>query len=360
MGGRYAVPGLAVVLVLFGAPPLTAGPPPLPPTPSPPPPTVRLDYSRGPGAERCPGEQAFRDAVSAKVARDLFAPDPPPSARLVVRLRRRGAGYEGTVELHDATDAVTWSMLFPPPPHRPSSTCSNLILALAFGVSLEVDPVVWVPLKGDPVDAPSVTPPLPPPVPPPVPVPVPVPAPSPSIPPPPPLPKRSFQLVIGVDGIFTPLLAPSATAGFALWAGMDLLDAPLSFELDLRSTWSVVPAHIPLAYQPLFAVRTSYVGGVLAGCWRGAISLCPVLEVGSMSFSRAGTIGEVIEPSIVVATGARVVYARPIANRFVVRGLFELEAVVKPFSIDNDLMKYTVSTPTPVSFTWGVGFGGSL
>ena len=163
-----------------------------------------------------------------------------------------------------------------------------------------------------------------------------------------------------MDGIFTPFLAPSASAGFALWAGMDLLDAPLSFELDLRSTWSVVPAHIPLAYKPLFAVRTSYVGGVLAGCWRGAISLCPVLEVGSMSFSRAGTIGKVIEPSLVVATGGRVVYARPIASRFVVRGLFELEAVVKPFSISDVGLKHTVSAPNPVSFTWGVGFGGPL
>jgi hypothetical protein len=234
-----------------------------------------------------------------------------------------------------------------------------VILDLAFSLSLVVDPVVWTPIKEEPVEAPPVTPPLPAPAPAAVPVPVPVPSPSPSIPPPPP-PKRSLQLVVGLDGIFTPFLAPSASAGFALWAGIDLLNAPLSFELDLRSTWSLAPAQIPLAYQPLFAVRTSYVGGALAGCWRGPLSLCPVLEVGSMSFSRAGTIGEVIEPSLVVATGGRVVYARPIGERFVVRGLFELEGVVKPFSIDKDLMSHRVSAPNPVSFTWGVGVGGPL
>jgi len=42
--------------VLLSAPPLSADEPP-------PPHAVRLDYLRGPGAERCPEEQAFRSAV---------------------------------------------------------------------------------------------------------------------------------------------------------------------------------------------------------------------------------------------------------------------------------------------------------
>src|SRR4051812_26915998 len=103
-----------------------------------PPRTVRLDYVLRPGAERCPGEQAFRDAIGAKVARDLFATVPPPSARLVITLGRRGPGYEGAAELRDATGAVTWAMVFPSPSHPPAATCASLIPALAFGVSLEM------------------------------------------------------------------------------------------------------------------------------------------------------------------------------------------------------------------------------
>lgn len=83
-----------------------------------------LDYLRGPKAERCPGEQDFRDAVGAKVARDFFAADPPPSARLVVRIGRRGAGYEGTAELYDAAGAMIWTKVYPGPTHPPSAAIS--------------------------------------------------------------------------------------------------------------------------------------------------------------------------------------------------------------------------------------------
>src|SRR5690349_9024452 len=109
---RFVALGALCALGILLAGPLAraADSPPPARVPSPPPRAVRLDYIRGPGAERCPGEQAFRDAIGATVARDLFATSPPPLARLVVRLGRRGGGYEGKVELHDAASAVTWAM----------------------------------------------------------------------------------------------------------------------------------------------------------------------------------------------------------------------------------------------------------
>jgi hypothetical protein len=140
-------PFLAIVLLCSAPPAAHAAAPPR---------VVRLDYVRGPGAERCPGEQAFRDAVGAKVARDLFATAPRSSARLAVKIGRRGAGYEGAAELRDAAGAVTWSMVFPNPPHPPAATCASLIPALAFGLSIEVDPVD--PLSVAPPRAPSVKP----------------------------------------------------------------------------------------------------------------------------------------------------------------------------------------------------------
>jgi hypothetical protein len=172
-------------------------------------------------------------------------------------------------------------------------------------------------------------------------------------------PKRALRFVAGLDGILSPLIAPSANAGFAVWAGIDLLDVPVSFELDLRSTWSLAPAHIPLMHKPLFTVRDFYVAGVLAGCWRGPVSLCPVLEVGRISFSRAGTIGGALGPSILVAAGLRGMYERAIAEHFVLRGIFEVDGVLKPVST-LDYTGQAAFSPSPVSLTWGIGFGGLL
>jgi hypothetical protein len=79
-----------------------------------------------------------------------------------------------------------------------------------------------------------------------------------------------------------------------------------------------------------------------------------------MSYSEAGTIGVATRASsTLVAAGGRGVYARPITERFDVRGLFEVEYLLKPFSI-SDETGHRASTPSPVSLTWGIGFGGSL
>lgn len=153
---------------------------------------------------------------------------------------------------------------------------------------------------------------------------------------------------------------PLFMVGVSLWAGVNfnLLNLPLAFELDLRSTWSVVPAKVPLPSQSIVAVRTAYVSGVVAGCWRGSITVCPLLEVGRASYSQAGTIGEASRSSILIAAGLRAVYARPITERFVLRGLVEVEGIPRPFSI-SDEAGHRASTPSPVSLTLGIGFGGS-
>jgi hypothetical protein len=59
--------------------------------------------------------------------RDLLQTNYRPCARLVVSLRRRGAGYEGTAEAAGAGEgAVTWSMRIPASiASGPSSTCSS-------------------------------------------------------------------------------------------------------------------------------------------------------------------------------------------------------------------------------------------
>ena len=221
---------------------------------------MRLDYSRGPGAGRCPAEQAFRDAIGAKVARDLFAASPPPTARLVVRLGRRGAGYEGTAELRDAAGAVTWSKVFPPLPHPPAATCASLIPALAFGVSIEVDPV----------DFPSMAPPTPPVVELPI---VTAPADKPMVPAHVEASPRPFH--IGVSPWLDFATAPRLAFGLSTNLGFRVA----WFSLDLEGRWDPPAASTVSGAE----VRTSRLVGALVPCGHVRdIAGCLLAEVDSL------------------------------------------------------------------------------
>ena len=237
MDARWIVGLLALAALLVAAPARAVDPPSPPRASSPPPRTVRLEYERGPGAQRCPGEQAFRDAVGAKVPRDLFAAEPKPSVRLVVMLRRRGAGYEGSAELRNAAGAVTWTMVFPDQPHPPAATCSILIDALAFGLSLEVDPVEFLPFERPPVVLPAIVTPTPPPA-------------------KPEASKRRFR--IGASPWVDFGTAPRVAVGLSLNLGFRVA----WFSLDLEGRWDSPAASTIAGYE----IRTSRVVGALVPC----------------------------------------------------------------------------------------------
>ena len=63
---------------------------------------MRLAYA---GAEGCPVEQVFRDAVGAHVRGwTPFAPSAP--WRLTVSVSHRASGFDGVAELRDVTGAA--------------------------------------------------------------------------------------------------------------------------------------------------------------------------------------------------------------------------------------------------------------
>jgi len=289
--------GVAVSILLSVTPARAADPPP-PRVSLPPPRTVRLEYERGPGAQRCPGEQAFRDAVGAKVARDLFAAEPKPSVRLVVSLRRRGAGYEGTAELHDAAGAVTWSMLFPPQPHRPKSTCSELILALAFGVALEVDPVELPTADPSPsppvVEPPIVTPPLAKPE----------------------APTRPFR--IGVSPWLDLGAAPRPAFGLSFGLGFRVA----WFSLDLEGHWDPPAASILSGAE----VGTSRFVGALVPCGHVRyFAGCLLAELGPLRGTVTGTrIQEGTQSALYIAIGGRLSAEIEIAPHLALRPAVDL------------------------------------
>jgi len=116
-------------------------------------------------------------------------------------------------------------------------------------------------------------------------------------------------------------------------------------------------------YHPLATVRTNHLSGVIAACWRGfiSLSLCPVVEVGRMSFSPVDPDAKLggLPASVVVAAGGRAVYTRPLTERLALRALVEVEGVPKAASLE-DYAQKPLFAPSPISLTLGVGVGGHL
>ena len=264
MSARCTAP-LLTFLALLSAPALAADPPP--------PITARLEYA---AARGCPPASVLGAEFARRMGYDPFVESAP--LRVVATIVREKNVLAGSLTLYDSAGMQVWTR----PYTVSASQCLVLVQFMAGTLALRFDPKM---LPVTPVEAPPPPPPPPSPPPPPLPPPSkpepeaapapPSPPPRPVIAPPPAPPKRAFRLVAGLDGVFMSWIAPRASAGFALWAGVDLLDLPLSFELDLRSTWSLASAGVPLPYQPHIVVRSSYVSGVFAGCWRLPVSLCP-------------------------------------------------------------------------------------
>jgi hypothetical protein len=96
--------------------------------------TMLLDYRRDVGAEACPDEQEFRDAMTAHVRRPLFAP--ASDHRLVVRVQARGGWYRGIAELRDTSGKPAWTIPIGPVPRD----CSSVVDSLALSIAIRVDP----------------------------------------------------------------------------------------------------------------------------------------------------------------------------------------------------------------------------
>jgi hypothetical protein len=96
-------------------------------------PAGRLSYERGPGAEHCPGEEALRGAVAARLGEDPFDPRLSRTFRLVIVAS--GARLRGSVELVTNGIAEGRRELA-----APQEACAELLEAMALAVSLTINP----------------------------------------------------------------------------------------------------------------------------------------------------------------------------------------------------------------------------
>ena len=270
MDARWIV-GLLALAVLLGAAPVGAADPPSPaPGQGPPPRPVRLVYQRGPGAERCPEEQAFRDAAGANAisSADLFAPD--VAARLAVTLRRRGYGYEGTLDLYDAAGALLWTRTLPPPNFPPSASCPSLVESLALSATNYIDPAVPLPLAPLPVAPPIHTPR------------------KPDEPPPPPVERWPFAFRAGAAVVVDVGTAPRPAVGLSLGLGFRVS----WFSLEMEGRWDP-PAGASIDGADVSTAR--FVGVLLPCGHTGYFVGCALAELGPIR-------GTITAPGIIPGT----------------------------------------------------------
>jgi hypothetical protein len=217
--------------------------------------SVRLDYTRAPGAEACPDERAARGAIAAKLGYDPAAsPSSADHTLLTVRLARGAGGFVATAERRDLAGRVLWTR-----PPLVDADCRHLIDVLGMAIAIELDP-----------GAAGLAPPAPPPPEPPPPPPLPPPPP----PAPPPLaaPRPAFRIGAraGVSLGVLPGPAPSVIAEVGV--GWPFFSLGLEGRADLPITTTVDDG---------VQLRTSALLASLVPCghWRWLFG-CGVVAVG--------------------------------------------------------------------------------
>src|SRR5262249_3453851 len=114
---------LLALLTLVAASGLAITQGPAQPAPAPPPAhapqtvAVHLEFSLGPGAERCPDEGALHEEVARRSGYNPFAPDAKgaPAGTLTVRIARSPPGLTATYDYVDAAGVKKWRRRRPTP-----------------------------------------------------------------------------------------------------------------------------------------------------------------------------------------------------------------------------------------------------
>ena len=301
---------------------------------------VRLDYRRGPGAERCPEEQAFRDHAGAyaQTSGDLFAPD--AAARLVVTLGRRGYGYEGTAVIYDAAGAVFWSNTFPPRARAPAASCADLVDSLALSFTYQIDPIVPVPLQTAslPVVQPAAVPPRP--------------APRPAPPPLPPAESEPFAFRFGAAAVVDLATALRPAAGLSFGLGFRVS----WFSLEMEGRWDP-PAGAILKGADLSADLsiTRFVGALVPCGHAGYFVGCALADLGPIWGTVTGAgVTTGTQKTLYVATGGRLGAEIPIAPHLVLRAVGDLLLALQTTAFRIDTQRRWETPAVAAGFSVGI------
>jgi hypothetical protein len=240
--------------------------------------SARLVYLRGPGAERCPGEDALRAAVGARLGYDPFfawARD-----TLFAEIERTRSGFRFVAKLVDEHNLSRGSREI----SVVSDDCSDVVDALGLTISLTIDPSTMIGAK--PIETAQAAPVAPPPgeV-----ATITAEAPALSMPPAggPPQAKpqllaappgaREWHLLAGLGAVGSVNAGPSPTVGATLFVGLRW--RALSLDVEGRADFPASDSGAP-------AVRSWLIVGSLVPCVHlGPVFGCLVGGVGALGAS---------------------------------------------------------------------------
>jgi hypothetical protein len=321
-------PVAVLVLLLLAAPALGQ-----PPAPGLPPPlteriVMRLDFAGVPG---CSDPEPFVLALTPRVhGWDPLAPD--GRWRLVVTIKKRAPGYEGTTELHDPKGDAVWSRPIPP-----KASCFILLDRLAYKTAFRIDPP----------GAPPPAAPAPPPPPAEPPKPPPEPVKPPAVPPPEPVklePVKVEPQAAPVPARFVPQVG--------LGLRMDFVATSALFEVTVeggvkrqewrRGGWSLMgtfrvapnqPGIGPPTNGPAPDVTSSLLAGSLSGCvyyaWPVSLAGCVVGELGENQQSAGKPVFPSHQTVLFAGGGVSAHLEGPISDRYYFQVAADVRGVAK-------------------------------
>lgn len=289
-------------------------------------PEARLVYERDESARDCPSEGELRTAVLARLGYDPFVSSSP--SELHAQIWRRSGKYHAKVELVDAEQRVSGTRQI----EHPGARCADLVEVVALSISIAIDPKRALGLATEPTPEPPVIdePASAPPVAAPQVAEVTQPEREAVASPPPKTERKTRVQLVGGAAIAAWLgVAPSASTGAMVFAGVRLAPGTLFLEArgDLGSSRNLRPA----------VVRTSFVAGTVAPCAAlGVVFACGVVTVGRLSASSSGIETPREDTGWHALAGGRLGIALPVGSRteIVLRG--ELLGALTPqtFVID--------------------------
>ncbi len=301
--------------------------------------SARLAYTRGRGADQCPGERAFRDAVEARLGYDPWSDAAPRS--IAVTVQQAGGALRGDVTMTDAAGAVTGRRQLT----AAGDDCDELVRAMALAVSIAIDPdVVFRPVPPSPAPAPS-PPPSPPPAPagtvppasaPPAPPPrsglpppsiVAAPLPAAVAPPPPPSPLRWHAGAAGYVGSGT---SPGVTGGVEVMAGFRwaAFSATLEGRADVPTTAAAPGGG---------TVRGGLLAANVVPCFHlGPVSACALGTFGAIRGVGSGVANARSDATPFAALGARLGGEIPFGRTFSAAVHGDLSAALTPTTLSLD------------------------
>lgn len=222
-----------------------------------PPGGARLSYTRGPGAEGCPDEQALRDVVAAQLGgTDPFTDGGGRHVEVV--LARKGRDFLGEIALHDAGGRRLGGQ------ELTSPSCGALVedVGTALAIALRPgraarEPAPRPPAPSEPAPLGTTCPPAPeasPRAPAPAPPCQPCQPAAPARPAERPGPSLAWpRLQVGLGALIADGIAPAPAVGFSASVGARWE----AFSLSLEGGW-----HLPVAAEP-------YRGGIFGVSWLG-------------------------------------------------------------------------------------------